>query len=90
MCDVLLGVSAESYFSLLCRRLSISVLFFYGRWYLPIPYRVPITLVAAKSLTTTATEQPTKEQINEVNATHHSTTQRDPHYQLVAVSRRDG
>lgn len=64
---VVLCLSADSYVSLLCRRLSISVLFFYGRWYLPIPYRVPITLVAGKSISTTPTDQPTKEQINQVN-----------------------
>lgn len=52
----------------LCRKLGISALVFWGRYYLPLPYRERMTLVCAKAVPVKQTDNPTQEQIDELHA----------------------
>ena len=54
---------AGSVLSWVSRKAGVSLLLFHGRWYLPIPYRVPITLVCGQSIRVQQTAEPTKEQV---------------------------
>ena len=49
--------------SWLSRKAGVSLLLFYGRWLLPVPYRVPVTLVSGQSIRVQQTAQPTQEQV---------------------------
>ena len=55
---------AGSLLSWLSRKAGVSLLLFYGRWYLPIPYRVPITLLCSQAIRVQQTAEPTKEQVD--------------------------
>jgi 1-acyl-sn-glycerol-3-phosphate acyltransferase len=50
----------------LSRYLRISIVFFYGRFFLPIPYRVPILSCLGTPIPVVKCENPTNEQINEL------------------------
>eukprot|EP01040_Poterioochromonas_malhamensis_P013137 gene13137-14421_t len=50
----------------LSRKLKASIVFFYGRNYLPVPYRHPLRMVFADIVEIKKTENPTEEQIREV------------------------
>jgi len=51
------------------RSLRASFVLFYGRFFLPIPYAHPITMLVGKPIKVAKVEQPTKEQIDAVHAT---------------------
>jgi 1-acyl-sn-glycerol-3-phosphate acyltransferase len=50
----------------LSRRLKMSILFFYGRNYLPVPFRHPLRMVFGEVVPVQQKENPTEEDINEV------------------------
>lgn len=58
----------NSLLSKLSRSLRASIVFFYGRWYLPVPYRHPIRLVTGDIVTVTKCLDPSEEMIDEVMA----------------------
>lgn len=49
------------------RSLRMSLLLFYGRWYLPVPYQVPITMVIGEPMEVEQVDNPTDEQINQLH-----------------------
>ena len=58
----------DSHLSRLSRRLSVSLLLFYGRFFLPIPYRRRITIACGQSLRCTQTERPSREEVSELHS----------------------
>jgi 2-acylglycerol O-acyltransferase 2 len=52
----------------LSRSLRMSLLFFYGRWFLPVPYQVPITMVIGEPMEVEQVDNPTEEQIDQLHA----------------------
>jgi len=50
------------------RSLRASVMFFYGRYYLPIPYRHPIHMVGGMAVEVKQMDEPTEEYIDDVMA----------------------
>lgn len=61
------GKGSDSWVSKLSRRLRMSVIFFYGRGYLPIPYRHPIHMVTGDVVTVVQKNGPSEEEIQEVH-----------------------
>ena len=56
----------ESFLSRFSRKFRASIVFFYGRHYLPVPYRHPIKLVTGEIVEVTQISEPTPEQVQEV------------------------
>jgi len=46
------------------RKMRVATMAFYGRWFLPIPYQHPITMVIGKPIDVEKVDNPTREQIN--------------------------
>lgn len=57
--------SSESFFSRLSRKIRASIIFFYGYWYLPVPYRHPIRMVFGDIVEVKQNANPTEDEINE-------------------------
>ena len=57
--------SSESFFSRISRKIRASIIFFYGYWYLPIPYRHPIRMVFGDIIEVKQNANPTEEEIND-------------------------
>ena len=58
--------TSESFLSRISRRLRASIVLFYGRNYLPVPYRHPIKLVTADIVEVTQISEPTAEQVHDI------------------------
>ena len=58
---------SDSWLSKLSRRLRTSIIFFYGRWFAPIPFRHPLKMVTGEPIVTQQIDDPTKEQIDAVH-----------------------
>lgn len=56
----------EPFLSKLSRKLKASIVFFYGRNYLPVPYRHPIKLVAGEAIPVVQSDNPSDDYVNEV------------------------
>ena len=56
----------ESFLSRISRKFRASIVFFYGRHYLPVPYRHPIKLVTGEIVEVTQISEPTPEQVQDV------------------------
>ena len=56
----------ESFLSRISRKFRASIVFFYGRHYLPVPYRHPIRLVTGDIVEVTQISEPTPEQVQEI------------------------
>jgi len=54
--------------SLLSRRFRASLLLFYGRYYLPLAYQHPVTMVIGRPIQVQQVSQPSEEQVNELHA----------------------
>eukprot|EP01127_Copromyxa_protea_P022546 TRINITY_DN8135_c0_g1_i3.p1 TRINITY_DN8135_c0_g1~~TRINITY_DN8135_c0_g1_i3.p1 ORF type:complete len:315 (-),score=55.70 TRINITY_DN8135_c0_g1_i3:25-969(-) len=52
----------------ICRKLRMSAILFYGRYYLPIPFQVPITMVIGDIISVKATPNPSEEDIDKLHA----------------------
>eukprot|EP01035_Chromulina_nebulosa_P019352 gene19352-25217_t len=50
----------------LSRLFRVSIVFFWGRWYLPIPYRTPILGVLGEPIHVVKNENPTQQDVNEL------------------------
>lgn len=61
------GNDPNSWLARLSRKLRMSIVFFYGRNYLPVPFKHPISLVSGPPVPVQQTAQPTDEQINEAH-----------------------
>lgn len=57
---------SDSFFAKLSRKLRASVVFFYGRHYLPVPFRQHIHMVSADIVEVTQNDNPTEEEIQAV------------------------
>lgn len=57
---------SKSWFSKMSRKLRMSIVFFYGRQFLPVPYRHPIHMVSGAVIEVTQKDNPTEEEINDV------------------------
>jgi hypothetical protein len=57
----------DSFLSRWCRRLGMSVMLFWGRGWLPIPYRRSIVAVCGKSLTCKQVERPSQVEVDELH-----------------------
>ena len=60
------GRGSDSWLSKISRRLRLSLVFFYGRWYLPVPYRHPIRMVTGEVVPVTRKQNPSEEEVREV------------------------
>ena len=58
--------STDSFLAKLSRSLKMSIMFFYGRFFLPIPYRKPLLMVCGKAIEVRKNDNPTIEEIDEV------------------------
>jgi 2-acylglycerol O-acyltransferase 2 len=58
--------STDSFLAKLSRSLKMSIIFFYGRFYLPIPFRRPLLMVLGKPIEVKQKDNPTIEEIDEV------------------------
>lgn len=58
--------ATTSWLSTLSRKLRASLLFFYGRHYLPVPYRHPLRMVMGNMVQVTQNDQPTDEEAQDV------------------------
>ena len=58
--------STDSFLAKLSRQLKASIMFFYGRYFLPIPYRKPLLMACGTPVEVTQNDNPTIEEINEV------------------------
>lgn len=56
----------ESFLSSVSRRLRLSIVFFYGRFGLPIPFRHPLTMVSGEIVQVTKNPSPSVEEVEEV------------------------
>ena len=56
----------EPFLSKLSRKLKASIVFFYGRHYLPVPYRHPIKLVACEAIPVIQSDDPSEEYVIEI------------------------
>lgn len=56
----------HSFLSSVSRALRMSIVMFYGRFYLPIPLRVPLKMATGSIVQVTQCSEPTEEQIDEV------------------------
>jgi hypothetical protein len=57
--------STNSFLSRISRKLRASILLFYGRNYLPVPYRHPIKMVTAEIVEVVQCANPSEEQVQE-------------------------
>lgn len=57
---------SNSWLSKLSRQMRASIVLFHGRHYLPVPYRHPLKIVSAEIVEVTQCDNPTDEQIQEV------------------------
>eukprot|EP01039_Chlorochromonas_danica_P004959 gene4959-5444_t len=64
--DVIGAKGSESWLSKLSRRLRASLLLFYGRHFLPVPYRHPLRMVVGKVIKVKQKDNPTNEDAIEV------------------------
>jgi len=64
---IVTGQGSDSWLARLSRRLRMSLFFFYGRHYLPVPYRHPLRMVTGDIVRVTKIENPTDEQVAEVH-----------------------
>jgi len=67
-CYSSLKPQSGSVLSWVSRKAGVSLLLFYGRWGLPIPYRVPMTLVCGQSIRLEKIAEPTNEQVEALHA----------------------
>ena len=56
----------DSWICRLSRRIRLSIEVFYGRWYLPVPYRHPIRMVTGEVVPVTRKQNPSEEEVREV------------------------
>ncbi len=63
--DVPGGSGTESLFSKLSRKIRASIIFFYGRQFLTVPYRHPLRMVFGEIVEVTQKDEPTQEEIQE-------------------------
>jgi len=61
-----IGNSQDDWLAKVSRKLRASIMFFYGRHYLPVPYRHPIHMVTGEIVEVTQKDNPTDEEIDEV------------------------
>lgn len=57
---------SESFLAKLSRKLRASIVIFYGRHYLPVPFRTPLHMVSGDIVEVKQSDNPTEEEINEV------------------------
>jgi diacylglycerol O-acyltransferase 2, plant len=60
------GKGSDSLLSKISRQLRMSLVFFYGRWFLPVPYRHPIHLASGEVIPVTQNSNPTDEDVQKV------------------------
>jgi diacylglycerol O-acyltransferase 2, plant len=60
------GGADGSFLAKMSRKLRASIILFYGRHFLPVPYRKPIRMVSADIVTVRQNDNPTAEEIEEV------------------------
>jgi len=60
------GSGSDSFLAKISRQLKASIMFFYGRYFLPIPYRKPLFMACGTPVQVTQNDNPTIEEINEV------------------------
>lgn len=63
--DVPGNTGSESFFSKISRKIRASIIFFYGRNFLTVPYRHPIRLVFGEPIKVTQKDEPTDEEVQE-------------------------
>jgi diacylglycerol O-acyltransferase 2, plant len=57
---------SDSFLSKLSRKMRASIVLFYGRHYLPVPYRTPLRMVVGRIVDVTQKDFPSEEEVNEV------------------------
>ena len=60
------GNGSDSFLAKISRQLKASIMFFYGRFFLPIPYRKPLFMACGSPIQVTQNDNPTTEEINDV------------------------
>lgn len=61
-----IGGSSESFVAKISRKLRASIMLFYGRFYLPVPYRHPLLMATGEIVEVVQNDNPSEEYINEV------------------------
>jgi len=64
----LMSVVASPFIQRWSRRLRFAFMLAYGRWFLPVPYRVPVMLAMGKPIPVERRETPTEAEIDELHA----------------------
>ena len=60
------STTSNSFIAKLSRKLQMSIIFFYGRYFLPIPYQQPLHIVRGKTIITKQEDNPSDETVQKV------------------------
>lgn len=60
-------ITADTWFSRVCRRYHIAITLYWGPFHLPIPYFPRLTMCCADPIYVTKSEHPTEDQVNELH-----------------------